>query len=270
VGEAMGISEDAAKQRVTRAVEKLRTWFAGRGVVVPSAVVIGWLGTAVKPAPPGLIGLISETKRLAPTRSPWRHMSSKIATIAATVIVGTAGVLAVVALGDATHHDAPSISQNTAEPATQPATAPIAATTQPAEAVSVTVRALIDGRSRLSLQGNTARWQNLEFAAPGKHGGRDEPTTINGVPWHPLWEDSDLNPEGREKSMSDAFDRLTPPLPKAIMDVTLTKIRCRENATIVQQPAPDNDFTTIVEFDDTHSGGPAWYEVKLTFTPQKP
>ncbi len=39
IGAALGTSEDAAKKRVTRAVEKLRKFFAKRGVVVPVAVL---------------------------------------------------------------------------------------------------------------------------------------------------------------------------------------------------------------------------------------
>ena len=47
VGMRMGVSEEAAKQRVFRAVEKLRSWFAGRGLVAESAMVGEWLGAAV-------------------------------------------------------------------------------------------------------------------------------------------------------------------------------------------------------------------------------
>jgi hypothetical protein len=53
----------------------------------------------------------------------------------------------------------------------------------------------------------------------------------------------------------------------AALVVTLEKIRCRQNASIVQQPSAENDFTTIVEFDDSRTGGADWYELKLTFSP---
>ena len=39
VGAALGASEDAAKKRVTRAVEKLRRFFAKRGIVIPAAAL---------------------------------------------------------------------------------------------------------------------------------------------------------------------------------------------------------------------------------------
>lgn len=51
---ALGVSQDAAKQRVCRAVDRLRTYFAARGVAAPSASVALWLGSAVKPAGPGV------------------------------------------------------------------------------------------------------------------------------------------------------------------------------------------------------------------------
>jgi hypothetical protein len=150
-----------------------------------------------------------------------------------------------------------------AEPTTQPATS------QPA-VVTITVRAFIDGRSQLRLKRNTATWQNFDYAAPGKQGGRDEPTMINGVQWRPMWDDSDLSPEVRvEKALSDTFEGVKPTLAAEPMNVTLTKIRCREDASVVQQPSAANDFTTIVEFNDDQIGGADWYEVKLTFTPSQ-
>jgi RNA polymerase sigma factor (sigma-70 family) len=60
VGAALGASEDAAEKRVNRAVEKLRTFFAKRGVTVGAsglAVVISY--NAVQAAPVGLAVAIS-------------------------------------------------------------------------------------------------------------------------------------------------------------------------------------------------------------------
>ena len=50
VGQAMGVSEDAARQRVFRAIDKLRGYFSAKGVTAESATVAAWLGMAVKPA----------------------------------------------------------------------------------------------------------------------------------------------------------------------------------------------------------------------------
>lgn len=55
VGAAMGVSEDAAKQRVFRAIERLRACFAGKGATLPVAAIAALLGTsAVSAAPAGL------------------------------------------------------------------------------------------------------------------------------------------------------------------------------------------------------------------------
>lgn len=52
VGRALGASEDAAKMRVNRAVEKLRSFFNQRGVVLPAAVLITLISAnAVQAAP---------------------------------------------------------------------------------------------------------------------------------------------------------------------------------------------------------------------------
>jgi RNA polymerase sigma factor (sigma-70 family) len=43
VGQSLGISEEAAKKRVARAVDKLRKHFATRGMIAPAAVIVGLL-----------------------------------------------------------------------------------------------------------------------------------------------------------------------------------------------------------------------------------
>ena len=55
VGSALGTNEDAAQKRVSRAVEKLREFFARRGVTVSGAVLAALLsGQAVEAAPIGV------------------------------------------------------------------------------------------------------------------------------------------------------------------------------------------------------------------------
>ena len=60
VGAAMGASEDAAKKRVTRAVEKLRGFFTKRGVTLTAAVLTATISAnSVQAAPVGLAKTIS-------------------------------------------------------------------------------------------------------------------------------------------------------------------------------------------------------------------
>jgi RNA polymerase sigma factor (sigma-70 family) len=60
VGESLGISEDAAQKRVSRAVDRLRLSFAGRGVAVTATAFAAELSVhAVQAAPVGLSTTIS-------------------------------------------------------------------------------------------------------------------------------------------------------------------------------------------------------------------
>ena len=62
VGEQLGVNEEAAKKRVSRAVEKLRTWLAGRGVVLTAAALVTLLGNLPGSAAPAeLVGQIAAT-----------------------------------------------------------------------------------------------------------------------------------------------------------------------------------------------------------------
>jgi RNA polymerase sigma factor (sigma-70 family) len=58
----LGIREDAAHKRVTRAIEKLRKFFAQRGVTLSGAAIIGAVSAnSVQAAPAGLIAMISSS-----------------------------------------------------------------------------------------------------------------------------------------------------------------------------------------------------------------
>jgi len=60
VGAALGASEDAAKMRVQRALEKLRKFFTKRGIVSTSSILAGAISAnAVSVAPAGLAATIS-------------------------------------------------------------------------------------------------------------------------------------------------------------------------------------------------------------------
>jgi RNA polymerase sigma factor (sigma-70 family) len=62
VGAALGASEDAAKMRVNRALEKLRKMFARRGGIFPAAIIAGAVSAnSVQAAPVGLAATISAT-----------------------------------------------------------------------------------------------------------------------------------------------------------------------------------------------------------------
>jgi RNA polymerase sigma factor (sigma-70 family) len=60
VAQMLGVSEDAAKVRISRAMEKLRLIFSRQGIVVPAAVFVAALGTcSAKAAPAGLTASVT-------------------------------------------------------------------------------------------------------------------------------------------------------------------------------------------------------------------
>lgn len=60
VGDALGTSEEAARKRVGRALERLRRYLTGRGVTLSAATLATALtGSAVQAAPAALVGAIS-------------------------------------------------------------------------------------------------------------------------------------------------------------------------------------------------------------------
>lgn len=83
VGNALGVSDDTAQKRVSRAVDRLREFFAKRGVTVgASGLVVIISANAVQAAPAGLAATIS----------------TAVATVAATTLGSTATVTATKAI----------------------------------------------------------------------------------------------------------------------------------------------------------------------------
>ncbi len=111
VGTALGASEDAAKKRVNRSVEKLRRFLSRRGVIIPAALLTTMLAAhSVHAAPAGLATAVSAAalaKGAAASASTltlakgalklmaWTKAKLAIITVAAAVVV-TAGTTVVV------------------------------------------------------------------------------------------------------------------------------------------------------------------------------
>jgi RNA polymerase sigma factor (sigma-70 family) len=108
IGMALGASEDAAKKRLNRAVEKLRSFFTRRGVVVPAAVLAAAISAnSVQAAPAALsktVTAVAITKGVAASSSTLTLIKGALKlmawTKAKTAIV--AGVVVILAAGTTT------------------------------------------------------------------------------------------------------------------------------------------------------------------------
>src|SRR5207302_7533383 len=90
VGATLGTSDDAAQKRVSRAVERLRDFFAKRGVTVgASGLVVVISANAVQAAPVGLAVTISTAATLAGTTIATTVTATAAKTIAMTTMQKT-------------------------------------------------------------------------------------------------------------------------------------------------------------------------------------
>lgn len=142
-GETLGISEDAARMRVARAVDKLRRYFARHGFAVPAAALIALLGThAVHAAPAACVtqaaglgggaaqGLVS-AKTAALCSNAQRAMLVAKVKLAAMVAVGVAlaGTAGITVFNAASSAQPPAVQSVVLAPRTR-APRPAAATSQ--------------------------------------------------------------------------------------------------------------------------------------------
>jgi len=117
VGSALGASEDAAKKRVNRAVEKLRGFFTKRGVVLSAGALTAAISAnSVQAAPAALAktatavaltkGVTASTSTLTLIKGAWTVMAwTKTASVAVAVIIAllAVGTTAVVITEIAAH-----------------------------------------------------------------------------------------------------------------------------------------------------------------------
>lgn len=114
IGRTLQVSEDAARMRVDRAIEKLRTLLARRGVSSTAAALAGVLGQQVAAAPASVAVAITDAVASLPAATTKSFMNLP------QVIAGGALVAAVAVVALSRSHDRPS--------ATPAATPPPAAT----------------------------------------------------------------------------------------------------------------------------------------------
>ena len=96
VGAALGTTEEAARKRVTRALEKLRVQFARRGIVAPGAAALAALLTAhgTEAAVPGLTEGLSRTALIQATASGSAAAATSLTALITMKIAPVAAALA--------------------------------------------------------------------------------------------------------------------------------------------------------------------------------
>ena len=119
VGDAMGLQERAAQKRVNRAIEKLRKFFAGRGVNLTAAIIVGVISAnCVQAAPTGLATTIAATVTTGSTVAvstltlvkgtmkimTWIKLKFA-ATIAATVLLAGGATVVIAAIAEPSSPD---------------------------------------------------------------------------------------------------------------------------------------------------------------------
>jgi hypothetical protein len=100
VGAVLGTGEDAARMRINRALEKLRKFFAGRGLTLSAAVIAAAVSTsAVQAAPAGLATTVTAAQGTAVTASTLTLVKGALKIMAwakakTIIVIGGAVILA--------------------------------------------------------------------------------------------------------------------------------------------------------------------------------
>jgi len=137
--------------------------------------------------------------------------------------------------------------------------------------VGVRVRIEVSGVSTLTIAPQGLTIHHYEGIAPGQAGvGMSEearearPTIINGQHWAPEWPEDGQNVDcDCTSSTFHAPDGVLGPQVESMIDLSI--LRGRGLVKTVMGPTADNDYTTVIQIDDSAYNGPAWYEVELSY-----
>jgi RNA polymerase sigma factor (sigma-70 family) len=111
VGAAQGTSEDAARMRVNRAVERLRKFFSRKGLTLSGAAIVGAVAAnSVQAAPVGLVGAVTAAA-LSGTSITTAAMIAATKTIAMTTIQKVLVITTIALLTGATIYEARQVSR---------------------------------------------------------------------------------------------------------------------------------------------------------------
>ena len=114
----------------------------------------------------------------------------------------------------------------------------------------------IDGHSHLVIRTNEILWNHFYGGRPGTFG-VNEPTLLNSYQWFPTWPDTpNGTPGGSSRLAASVRFQTNGP-------ITLDQQAGRTGVTIYQQPLAENEYTLVVDFDDTAPGGADYYAVTL-------
>lgn len=130
----------------------------------------------------------------------------------------------------------------------------------PACVRELVVEAFVDGSSEFWVTPKGVFWKSLRVAKPGRHGGANEPTWINGRKWMPKW-----GKPGEERG----FDETKPyPLPVGKLDfkLKLLAVGTKKGCQGIERRDPVSLRTRrgalVVSIPD-HRSGSRWYRFRL-------
>jgi len=232
VAAAMEASEDAVEKRVSRSLEKLRSYFTRRGVVLSAGVLATAMAANSVQAAPATLALsitAGAAKGATVSGSTLTLIKGALKLMAWTkaktaIIVGTGLLLAV---GTTT------------------------ITVREIEAHrTLALRMRVDGSDIINVSGNQLWIEHDAYLFPQK------PIYVNGKPWSPGWIG---NVSTRLTNLSPAFHLRDP------RKVELAVKYGRGTVSLKQMPAPNNDQTLSFVINDKDYNGADWYEVVISW-----
>src|SRR5258708_39619362 len=122
------------------------------------------------------------------------------------------------------------------------------------DTITMTFTVCIDGRDELIVQGNTMKWQYLDFEPVGASSNCPDNTTListtlngtpvmNAVPWLPIYPTTPIS----SGELTLPFTSLSPALPNSPVTATLRVLQARDSLTITEFPSRADGGTMIVD-----------------------
>jgi len=126
-----------------------------------------------------------------------------------------------------------------------------------AETAQIQIRTLIDGSDTIFIRGDQLWYVHEAYDLPGRWGGGNEPTYVNGEKWIPVWHN-----QISERYVIPDKDAALPP--RRAFDENSLKVVAHGGwgqVAVTQYPNAENEHTLAIDIDDRGPDGASWYRI---------
>jgi hypothetical protein len=118
--------------------------------------------------------------------------------------------------------------------------------------------AWIDGSDEVHIQGDKVWFVHQDWDLPGKNGGANDPTWVNGEEWLPSWNENVSDKLSLATALPQSGE-LTLNIDTLKMGGNISPRGTDAQITLIQEPTAANNYEAVLRLDDNNDPGAHWF-----------